>query len=432
MLNSLTVGASALRAEQSKFDSISNNISNVNTTGFKSTNINFIDQFSQMLNLGKAPDTTGGKGIGGINPMQIGLGVKAGSITTNMSQGTLQTTNRSLDLALQGDGYFVYKNNSNFNSQNLFSRAGVLTQDKQGFLVDSNSGAYLQGYGVTKNSAGVNIVNNNAPLSNLQVDPNTKSAPQQTKNVVVGGNLDPAMAATDTKQTSITVYDTNGASHTALLTFTKTATANQFSLDVTLDNTAVGAQTTVTFNADGTIQTPTSLTLLTADLNTSLGSTTAFAKDITMNFTDPNSVTSGLTQFAGNSTVTASSQDGYQSGSLNDMTIDKSGQIWGNFTNGQSEVLGQVAVAKFTNPSALAKVGQNFLTESPNSDKAVISTAAEGFPSTSIVSGALEQSNVDLTNEFTEMISTQRAFEAASRIITVSDQLLTDITSLKR
>lgn len=429
---SLSTGASSLRAHQQRFDVISNNISNVNTTGYKSTRANFIDQFSQIYNYGKAPDSVGGKGVGGSDPLQFGLGVRMGSITTNMTQGVLETTGRSLDLSLQGDGYFVYNNNG----KQVYSRAGILNRDKDGFFVDASTGAYAQGYNletdanglIQKDSDGINMLNRT--LTNLKVDPKTISPARQTENLGLTGNLNSGSAVGTTKQTSINIFDTSGASHSLLLTFTKTATG--WDVAAQTEGAAVGAATPITFNPDGTLNTPTSITLTSADLSTATTVPNSFLKDVTIKLADPTNKLTGLTQYGGPNTATANEQDGYQTGTLTDISFDREGKVWGAFTNGQSEKLGQLAVAKFSNPAALVKEGQNFMNIAPDSGLANIGTAGESFPSTQVVAGSIEQSNVDLTYEFTDMITTQRGFEAASRTITVTDQMLAELNNLKR
>ncbi len=435
---SLSIGTSSLRAHQERFDVISNNIANVNTTGFKSSRTNFTETFNQVYSYGTSPDSDGGVGVGGTNPYQLGLGVSVGSISKDMKQGTIETTNRPLDLAIQGEGYFVY----NYSGQEVYSRAGAVSYDKTGNLIDSNTGAFLQGYNVStdangranKDSNGVNILSR--AKSNLVIDPNITSAAGQTRNIALTGNLNSSNPSGTERQTSINIYDNLGATHTINFTFAKTDNANEYSLGATLDgNTLTLPTPTVLFNNDGTLNTPLSLSLTAADLNTALGTTSFDAttpKNLTVQLAKSDNVLSGLTQYSGSNTATASEQDGYASGSLNDLSVDTEGKIWGAFTNGVSEVLGQVVVAKFANPEALVAEGDSFYVASPNSGLANIGTSLETFPSTSIRSEALEQSNVDLTTEFTNMITTQRSYEAASKVITTSDELLQQLTAIKR
>jgi flagellar hook protein FlgE len=436
LTRSLTNGASSLQAHQSRFDVISNNISNVNTTGYKSTRANFAEQFNQIYTYGKSPDSQGGIGVGGVNPVQYGLGVKVGSVTIDTTQGNIDSTDRALDLALQGDGFFVYSQNGN----QIYSRAGEIQQDETGAFVDSSTGAYLQGYNleidangrIVKDSTGANILSRT--VSNLSVSSNIISDPHQTENVTITGNLNSDAETGAQKSTSINIFDNQGAAHSLEITFTKSATANTYSASFSLDGTAIStANTTITFNDDGTLSTPLSIQITGANLNNAIG-TNVFdtTKNLSIKLADSSSLTTGLTQYSMDSTATATEQDGYQAGSLIDLSVDTNGKIWGAFSNGESEVLGQVVIAKFANPAALTKVGNNFYDVSPNSGSPNIGTAGEIFPSTSIQSNSLEASNVDLTEEFVNIINTQRAFEAASRTITVTDQMLSEVNNLKR
>jgi flagellar hook protein FlgE len=436
---SLNTGTSSLQANQQGFDVISNNIANVGTYGYKSSRTNFAEQFSQTYSYGKSPDNTGGVGVGGVNPYQVGLGVYVGSTTYNMNQGTPETTNRPLDMMINGDGYFIYNNNG----QDLYSRAGAISKDEDGNLTDSNTGAFLQGYNVKTDANGRIVKDSNGDTvidrtkKNLTVSPNTISPPSQTSNVTLSGNLNYGDATGAERQTSIDIYDNLGNSHTLNFTFTKSATASEYTLKAQIDGKDLTlANSTVKFNAtDGTLETPTSITFKASDLNTAVGSK-GFdeSNNKTLNVQLGKSGTSltGLTQYKGPNTATATEQDGYSSGTLNDISVDDEGKIWGSFSNNKSEVLGQVIIAKFSNPAGLTHVGSNFLTPSPNSGLPNIGSPGETFPSTKIKSNTLEMSNADLTTEFTSMITAQRSYEAAARIITTSDTLLETTLSLKR
>lgn len=433
---SLNTGTSSLRANQQRFDVISNNIANVSTHGYKSSRTNFSETFNQVYSHGRSPDNKSGVGVGGTNPYQIGLGVSVGSITHDFTQGNLESTGRPLDLALQGDGFFVY----NFNGREMYSRAGALTRDKAGNVTDSTSGAFLQGYNVSKDAngrilkdaSGANLINRTK--NNIVIEPNTISPPGQTKNVALSGNLNSADASGAIRNTSINVYDNLGNTHTLDFTFTKAATANEYTLAVKMDDKAITIPTSaVQFNEDGTLKTPTSISLSSTDLNTALG-TTSFntSSNINVQLAQSDNVLTGLTQYSGPNTATAGEQDGYAAGTLTDLSVDDKGQIWGAFTNGQSEVLAQVVIAKFANPEAMKHEGNNFLTVTPNSGMATIGTPGESFPSTAVKSNYLEMSNVELTTEFTNMITTQRAYEAAAKTITSSDEILQTTVNLKR
>ncbi|MGE5479871.1 MAG: flagellar hook protein FlgE [Chloroflexota bacterium] len=437
---SLSIGTSSLRAHQQRFDVISNNLANANTLGYKSERANFQEQFNQVYRQGSSPALE--SGIGGRNPLQFGLGVKLGSIQQDMTQGSIETTNRALDLALQGEGYFVYKDRG----QELYSRAGAINHDSEGFLVDSGTGALLQGYNVAvdnrgyirKDTQGINVLEGG--YSDLRISKDIISPPYQTQNVSMKGNLNSAMAVGDSRKMSINIIDSAGGAHTLELTFAKSATANQFDVSATLDGsdlTLSGAA--VTFNADGTLNTPLTLSATAADLNSAIGSTNHLfddvstpAKDLTIKLGDANNVMGGLTSFAMGNNATIYAQDGSAAGSLVELNVDDEGKIWGSFSNGRDELLGQVALAKFANDDGLIRRGGNMFDKSPNSGEPVVGRVGEALTATRVQGNSLEQSNVDMTIQFTDMISTQRAFEAAARTITVSDQLLAETTQLKR
>jgi flagellar hook protein FlgE len=434
----LSIGTSSLRSHQRRFDVISNNVANINTTGYKASRVNFVDQFNQILNRGRASNVVGGRGSGGLNPIQFGLGVRIGSITTDFTQGVIETTGRPLDMAIQGDGFFVYQ----LNGQQFYSRSAPVIRDSEGYLIDPTTGAILQGFNVVRDANGFiqydtsGVSSLNKTLNNLQIPNTTITPPKQTQTIKMSGNLNANAAENSTALTSITIYDNNGTAHTLTFTFTKTANPNEWSVSAVVDGNAltIGA-TTITFNADGTINTPTSLSITAADLNTALGQDVFDAttpKDITVELAPTGNLLQGITQFSGTNTVTFQYQDGYTFGELSDLSVDDNGKIWGSFTNGRTELLGQVALAKFANPSALVREGNNMFAVAPDSGLPLIGTAGETFASTRIYSGALEQSNVDLAEQFTDMITTQRAYEAAARTITISDVMLGETNNLKR
>ncbi len=435
LTRALCSGASSLQAHQKKMDVVSNNIANINTVGYKSSRALFSDEFSQIHSFGRS--ATSENSSGGTNPLQYGLGVQVASVTLDMKQGNMDTTDRPLDLALQGDGFFVYSMNGN----QLYSRAGAISRDTEGNFVDSSSGAFLQGYNVqvdangniVKNENGINSLS--SAVSNIKISSDTISSPSQTQNVSLIGNLSSSNAVDSTRETSINIYDNQGGVHSLKLTFTKTANSNEYSLATQIDGTAFGTATTVTFNSDGTLNSPLDFTINAADLNTALG-TQSFdqttPKNITVKLGETGNISNSITNYAGLNTATLNTQDGYEAGNLKDLAVDTEGRVWGSFTNGRSELLGQVVVAKFANSAGLTKEGSNFYSISPNSGLANIGTAGEIFPSTAIQNNTLEMSNVDLTKQFTDMITTQRGFEAASRVITVSDSMLGEINMLKR
>lgn len=458
LLRSLSSGVSSLRAHQQRLDVLSNNIANVNTTGFKGSRVNFVDQFNQTLRVGNPPAASQSGGAGGLNPTQVGLGVRVGNIQQDMSQGSISVTSSPTDLAMQGEGFFVVRQVG----INYFTRSGNFTFDRDGFLVDNSTGAYVQGYNlarnndgsiqrdqVTREDGGIDLVNRLQRASvSVRVDPNTRSQPRQTQQISVSGNLNSNAPTGNQVVTNINIFDNQGTQRVLQMLYTKQAAPNTFSLqarvqlaDGTFAN--VGAAQAVTFNADGTLASigadntlPVQMSVNASDLNTALGLPSAFdqtlPRNLSLTFARQGNILGGLTQFASQDTAAIVSQDGYGSGEISRISVDSTGKVIGAFTNGISEILAQVVTAKFTNPSGLLRGANNYYTPSPNSGLANIQRAQEDFPSTSITSNALEQSNVDLTEEFTDMIATQRAFEAASRTVTTSDQFLQEINQLKR
>lgn len=435
---SLSIGTSSLRSHQRRFDVIANNVANINTTGFKANRVNFVEQLYQVFNRGQAPNIVAGIGAGGLNPIQYGLGVRVGSITPDLSQGVIEATGRPLDMAIQGDGFFVYQ----LFGRQYFSRSAPINRDSQGYLVDPTTGAFLQGYNVVRDVNGFIVRDSNGNseinkvVSNIQIPTTTISPPNQTQNAKISGNLDASASQGTTASTSIIIYDDLGASHTLRFTFTKTANPNEWTIDAEIDGTSFTlANNTITFNGNGTINSPTSLSITAQTLNQALNQQVfdeTTPKDITIELAPGSNPLQGLTQFAGASTVSFAYQDGFPTGDLIDLSVDETGKIWGSFTNGKTELLGQVALARFANSSALVREGNNYFSVSPDSGLPLFGTALETFGSTRIYSAALEQSNVDLTEQFTEMITTQRAFEAAARTITITDTLLAETNQLKR
>jgi len=392
MLRSLFSGISGLRSHQTMLDVTGNNIANVNTTGFKSSQVQFQDTLSQVVsNAGGAQ-----AGVGGTNPAQVGLGVRVAGITTSFTQGASQTTGRSTDMMIQGDGFFVVRKGA----ETYYTRAGSFDFDATGQMVLPGEGALVQGW------AAVNgVVDTNAALQDLRVPAGTTMAAVASTAATFDGNLDAAAADGTTKTLTTKLYDAVGTERTLTLTFTKAATG--WSVAATDGTATVGSQA-VTFDGNGAITTPTSLTVggVAVDLAT-------------------------ITGFAGLDTVQASSQDGQAAGTLLSFALGADGTITGAFSNGLKQVIGRIALGAFTNPAGLEKSGGSLYRTSVNSGEPQIGTAGTGGRG-SLAGGALEMSNVDLSSEFTSLIVAQRGFQANSRIITTSDEVLNELVNLKR
>jgi flagellar hook protein FlgE len=411
---------SGLRSHQAMLEVVGNNISNVSTPGFKTSNVVFEDVLSQTLRGSGAPGTT----YAGTNPSQIGMGVRLVGTAQQMTQGSLQRTNRTNDLAIQGDGFFV----TDLNGERLYTRAGNFAIDGNGRLA-TQSGALVLGW--QADAQGVLPPRDNTALTAIELQVGSQIAPYQTQNVLMGGNL-PAQATVGTSySTAVTVYDTGGREAPMMLTFTKQSTGpDVWQVTATTDGGATLlplSQSLFTFNATGEMTTtPRNFTIAAAAL-TAGGLT--FNSDISISLGAAGDQ-SRLTQFAGNNSIAPFSQDGFAQGVLQSYTVTQDGTIVGYYSNGRNLNIGQVALAVFANPEGLERIAGNWR-ETPNSGLALIGQALNGGRG-QVNPGTLEQSNVDLPQEFSNLIIAQRGFQANSRVITTSDELLQEIVNLKR
>jgi len=391
MLRSLFSGISGLRAHQQMMDVTGNNISNINTAGFKSSQATFADTLSQMVRSAGAPQA----GNGGTNPAQVGLGVRLAGIDTNFAQGAAQITGRNTDLMIQGDGFFVVRDGG----EQLFTRAGSFSFDTDGRLVGSG-GKVVQGW-----IANDGVIDPLAAPTDVQLPIGVLLPPTPTTEAVVGGNLPGDTTSTTPLLKSITVYDALGNESTLSVTFAKVTQAD-WTLTVS-DGTTTGTPVDVTFDASGTPTPPT----------------------VTFNGIDVD--ISGVTNFAGSDTVSVLSQNGGEMGSLQAFSIGPDGTLVGIFSNGLKSPLAQLALANFANPPGLEKVGDSMYRTTVNSGAVQLGVAGSGNRGV-VQGGALEMSNVDLAQEFTNLVIAQRGFQANSRMITTSDELLQDLVNLKR
>ena len=536
LVKSLNAGVSGLNAFQAKMDVIGNNIANVDTAGFKSSSITFAEMLNQDI---------GREGSGDSAPQlsnQVGLGVRVSSISRNFSQGALQSTGRTTDLAITGDGFFVV----NSGGEDLLSRSGNFVFNSDGYLVDQ-AGNNVMGYNADRSGS---IIAGGSPES-LRVDFENPLAPQQTELVTLAGNLnantsqskvlvaqsgfttngdsaegatlindlsqtltdlaagdviafdvtlndgstttinhtfavgdtvddminsfntglptgegelvlvdgsltlrssqlgDSELAITNTTITgtgdinfpgfsvsqegetssqtmSTTIYDNLGRAHSLILEFTQTAN-NTWEYEASfLDGETIssGATGDVTFDELGQL---TSEDLLSFTFEPGGGAgTTGF--DVSLG---DSSTGTSFTQYSGQNTAKVTSQDGYRSGLLVDIAIDGDGQVQGIYDNGNSAVLAQLAMATVQNNNGLEMIGSGLFRATSAAGETFVETAAD-MASTSITSGSLEGSNVDLAREFTNMITSQRAYQSNARVITTSDEMLTEAVNLKR
>ncbi|HEY5086531.1 MAG TPA: flagellar hook protein FlgE [Gemmatimonadaceae bacterium] len=446
MDRSLFSAVSGLRNNQTGMDVIGNNIANVNTTAFKSSSANFTESFSQILAGASRP----GPNTGGVNSLTVGLGSQLSSIDSAFTQGNLETTGVTTNLAVQGNSFFVVANGN----QNMYTRDGNFKWDSNGKLVTS-TGAIVQGLMATNGVLGGALTDVSAPIG--------QTAPASaTTTASVAGNFNseaPVIVAVDPNNptaaeladsanagsvvtSTLNVFDSLGTKHALTMTSWKTAASTW---DTKIDPTGLnydatkpftfgpGAQSSpaasttpwqFTFNPDGTVNAASS----------NLGSITFTPSgagapvSLTLN---PGTGSTGVTSLAGGNSAVLRDQNGYASGVLQTVAIGQDGTVTGSFSNGTNQTLAQIALADFNNPEGLDQGANSTYTVSANSGAPLIGYSGKDTTST-IASGALEMSNVDLAQEFTNMIITQRGFEANGKMVTTSDQMLQTLIQMKQ
>lgn len=386
MLRSLYSGISGTRAHQTALDVTANNIANVNTVGFKKSSVQFQDTLSQMLSGAGA----GSAASGGTNPAQVGLGVQVGAISTSFVQGSAQSTGVGTDLMISGDGFFAVSSGG----ETLYTRNGSFNFDPTGRLVTADGGLVL---GWTAQDGAVNAGAAPGPIT-LPVD--SVSAAAATTSAEFTGNLPSDAKTGDVLIRDLDVFDASGNATKLTVTFTKTDAG----WDVG-DGTTTGGSLTFT---DGVLDGGGALTVGGVDLDLST-----------------------VTGYSGINTVALNGQDGNAAGEMKAYSISGDGSIVGTFSNGKTEVVARIALTSFSNPSGLEKVGGSNYRATVNSGTAQVGTAGDpGFGG--IEGGQLEMSNVDLSQEFTNLITAQRGFQANARVITTSDSILEELVNLKR
>ncbi len=488
MMRSMYSGVAGLKVHQTKMDVIGNNISNVNTIGFKSSTVNFSDVLYQTTQSASGPNAQ--TGTSGRNAMQIGLGAGVASITASMTtSGASERTDNPLDLMIEGDSFFIVNNGG----ANYFTKAGSFNIDAAGTLCTA-SGAKVMGWQVDPNDPTKTIADTVSPLAIMSPE-NLYAEPEATTNVNITGNIDSKdtqLASTNPKgvPTNFSFYDKMGNMYTANLKITQAEDAtNQYNVVVTdiTDSTGqsifvkkgvpdpttgaieYGESSITEFNfggisysvesidtTDGKVKLSNEPTVLTfspsngtflgiGEDNTATSKSVALslkadASDLASPFSDVDVDFSSITMFATSGSCSLESAKGSLTGlgagkpvgNMKGISIDKSGKIFGSYTNGDSKLLGQIAVANFANPAGLEAVGNSMFAATQNSGEfdGIGQDPTQGGGG--IKTGVLEMSNVDLSQQFTDMITTQRGFQANSRIITTSDTLLEELINLKR
>ena len=466
MMRSLFSGVSGLQNHQIRMDVIGNNISNINTTGFKRNRVNFQDLIYQQLQ-GAARPT---EDLGGVNPKEVGLGMMIASIDTLHLQGSLQTTAVQTDLAIVGQGFFILDDMG----KQLFTRAGAFSLDADGVLVNPANGMKVQGW-MAQELEGYSVIDVSSPVGELVIPVGGKDPAKATTMVQFACNLDKRLPIIPENPTGLDIikstwtttekiYDTFGDEHVLQVQFTRVpGTANSWNATVNIDPQneeptnatiglgeeapAVGGPQTfiVNFSNNGT--------LLSAEdgagnVSGGTGYVQMFAaydvqnatpnedgtlvrQEFALNLGQVGGFTRSITQYAEESSSKMVEQDGHRMGYLENFKIDSSGVITGVYSNGSTRDIGQVAMATFPNQGGLEKAGENTFRVSNNSGLANIGPSGVAGKG-KIVAGTLEMSNVDMADQFVDMIVTQRGFQANSKTIQTADQLLQELLTLKR
>jgi flagellar hook protein FlgE len=414
MFTSFSTALSALSAQSTAIDVVGNNLANLNTPGFKTSVVSFHDLVTQSL----------GAGLG---ETQVGFGVGRPITIREFSQGALQTTSGPLDVAIQGDGFFVIQSQD---GATQYTRGGNLQVDRNGNLVTA-TGEKLQGW--TGDASGV--LNTNGPAGNIAVPVGTVKAPITTQSFSFDMNLNAAATAgppPDTFSTSVEVFDSLGASHIVTANFTKNATAGQWDYSVSvpdadLKNPFTPVTGSVTFDSNGKLTTPGPTD---PSPQIQIQGLADGASDMTMNWRIYNGATPRLTQFSQPSAVSAVAQDGSSAAQLVRVGIADGGKILAQFSNGQQTVVGQLAMAEIRNPESLIAVGNNNYQLSERTALPAVGVSGTGGRG-SVIGGAVESSTVDIAREFTNLIVLQRGYQANARVVTTVDELSQETINLK-
>ncbi|AVQ13145.1 Flagellar hook protein FlgE [Leptospira santarosai] len=464
MMRSLYSGVSGLKNHQVRMDVIGNNISNVNTHGFKTERVTFQDMISQELRGASEPK----ENIGGVNPQQVGLGSLIAAIDKIMTQGSLQTTGKNTDVAMSGEGFFIVKDGD----KQFYTRAGAFNLDKNGYYVNPANGLKVQGWNSRLDEKGNKFINSSASIEDIIIPVYSKEPAKATTQIDFKSNLNssaPSVPPDATQEeitsmindpdpkmrrghvTTIKTFDDQGIQREFKMEFYKVrdntwkarlsmTDATQLSADVSGtggQNTQLPENTELEFGF-----TPDGKLVYVSDGVDSMNSGKLNAKvsfriagnpavqSFDLNLGEAGMV-DGITQFSSDFTTKAVKQDGYTMGYLESFSIDNSGTITGVFSNGVRQPLARIATAVFNNPAGLDKAGDTMFAYSMNSGEPNIGEAGvQGRGK--INAGLLEMSNVDLSDQFTDMIVTQRGFQANSRTITTSDQMIQEVLGLKR
>jgi flagellar hook protein FlgE len=408
-----SIPLSGLNASSIALQTIANNLANLNTIGYKDARVLFRDLFYQTLG-------TNGSG----DPIQSGAGVTVGAISSLFTQGSVDPSGVPTDVAINGDGFFVVQKDGN----TVYTRDGNFSVDKNDLLVTADGQSVL-GFPAVNG-----VITTGQGLTPLRLGAGTISPPTPTSNVQIRTNLNATAVNGDAFSTPVTVFDSLGASHVLTYTFTKTG-SNAWSYALTIPQAQItGALTdpvvikagTLTFDGSGNLLTPIANVTAIKIQNLANG-----AKDLQFDWQIYQGTNGLLSQVAAPSSTASTRQDGSGAGSLLNFTIGGDGVVTGNFSNGQTAVLGQLGLATFPNLQGLLRTGRNDFSETLASGQSVVGAPTTGGRG-SLSGGALELSNVDIAKEFASLIVAQRGFQANARVVTTFDEITQDTINLKR
>jgi flagellar hook protein FlgE len=411
MIASLYAGISGLSANATAMTVIGDNIANVNTTAFKSNRSHFANILSTSL--GGESATAG-----------VGRGVEFWGVSAQWTQGSLENSTSATDLAINGKGFFMVQDTS---GSNFYTRAGNFTFDKEGYLVNPD-GHQLQGYQIDTDG-------NIGSITDIYIPGERVSPPAATTEFNFDINLNAGAQTGDTYTTAQTVYDSLGNAVPVTFTFTRQAAAQTWTVTGAIPTSAGSGVTfggnasmNIVFDDAGIMTSP------AANVTTALTLTNGADTPLSMNwaFEDANGNSYGdVTGYASASGTTFQYQDGYPAGMLRGISVDETGIVTASYSNGEMTPLYQIALVDFPSYDGLTKLGKNLYAESLASGQALVGTAGTGRLG-SVAPNSLEMSNVDLAEEFVKMITTQRAFQANSKVITSSDEILQELINIKR
>ena len=402
---SFATSLSGLQANSQDLSVISNNLANLNTTAYKGATASFQDLFYQQI---------GSSGDG--NPIQVGVGTTVGSVPANFTEGNIQTTGVPTDVAIQGNGFFV----GDHNGETVYIRAGNLAVQADGTLVSSN-GAVVQGF-----QAANGVINTNQTPGALRISSGTINPPNPTTTAQLSLNLNSGTAVGGTFSTALTVFDSLGAPHILTYNFTNTS-AGHWNYSITIPAADVGQvgnpvvvkAGTLTFNGAGQLTNPAADVTGIAPAALADGANTL---TFTWQLFNPDG-TSLLTQVAAPSATASTLQNGFASGSLTTYTINSDGTIEGTFSNGQTQPLGQILLATFANQQGLSRNGANEFLSTLASGAANVGIPGTGGRGT-LSGGSLEQSNVDISTQFANLIVAQSGYQANAKVVTTLDTIV--------